>query len=36
VYDSAWELHDVDLEEIVLAYLGYDSARIDDYEAVAR
>jgi ABC-2 type transport system ATP-binding protein len=36
VYDAAWELHDVDLEEIVLAYLGYDSARIDDYEAVAR
>jgi ABC-2 type transport system ATP-binding protein len=23
VYDSCWELHDVDLEEIVLAYLGY-------------
>ena len=22
VYDSSWELHDVDLEEIVLAYLG--------------
>jgi ABC-2 type transport system ATP-binding protein len=23
VYDAGWELHDVDLEEIVLAYLGY-------------
>jgi ABC-2 type transport system ATP-binding protein len=23
VYDSCWEQHDVDLEEIVLAYLGY-------------
>ena len=22
VYDSCWELHEVDLEEIVLAYLG--------------
>ena len=22
VYDSSWELHEVDLEEIVLAYLG--------------
>ena len=22
VYDSTWELHEVDLEEIVLAYLG--------------
>jgi ABC-2 type transport system ATP-binding protein len=26
VYDACWELHDVDLEEIVLAYLGYGSA----------
>ena len=25
VYDSAWELHEVDLEEIVLAYLGHGS-----------
>ena len=24
VYDSCWEQHEVDLEEIVLAYLGYD------------
>ncbi len=24
VYDSFWEQHEVDLEEIVLAYLGYD------------
>src|SRR5947207_10942338 len=23
VYDAAWELHEIDLEEIVLAYLGY-------------
>ena len=22
VYDSCWEVHEVDLEEIVLAYLG--------------
>jgi len=27
VYDSSWELHDVDLEEIVLAYLGHGAAR---------
>ena len=26
VYDSCWEQHEVDLEEIVLAYLGYGSA----------
>ena len=26
VYDSRWELHEVDLEEIVLAYLGYGTA----------
>ena len=26
VYDSCWEQHEVDLEEIVLAYLGYDGA----------
>jgi ABC-2 type transport system ATP-binding protein len=24
VYDACWELHEVDLEEIVLAYLGHD------------
>jgi ABC-2 type transport system ATP-binding protein len=36
VYDSQWEIHDIDLEEIVLAYLGYDSAAITRYEAVAR
>jgi ABC-2 type transport system ATP-binding protein len=23
VYDACWEQHEVDLEEIVLAYLGY-------------
>ena len=23
VYDARWEQHEVDLEEIVLAYLGY-------------
>jgi ABC-2 type transport system ATP-binding protein len=27
VYDSCWEQHEVDLEEIVLAYLGYDPRR---------
>jgi ABC-2 type transport system ATP-binding protein len=27
VYDSRWTVHDVDLEEIVLAYLGQDAAR---------
>ncbi len=27
VYDTCWEQHDVDLEEIVLAYLGYRPAR---------
>ena len=27
VYDACWELHEVDLEEIVLAYLGYGNAR---------
>ena len=26
VYDSRWQLHEVDLEEIVLAYLGHRSA----------
>ena len=26
VYDSRWELHEVDLEEIVLAYLGQGAA----------
>ncbi|HVV59061.1 MAG TPA: ABC transporter ATP-binding protein [Gaiellaceae bacterium] len=26
VYDSRWEMYEVDLEEIVLAYLGYGSA----------
>ena len=25
VYDSSWQQHELDLEEIVLAYLGYDS-----------
>jgi ABC-2 type transport system ATP-binding protein len=27
VYDATWELHDLDLEEIVLAYLGRDASR---------
>ena len=27
VYDSRWMVHDLDLEEIVLAYLGQDAAR---------
>jgi ABC-2 type transport system ATP-binding protein len=34
VYDACWELHEVDLEEIVLAYLGYGNSRVR--EAVAR
>ena len=33
VFDACWEVHEVDLEEIVLAYLGYDHARVR--EAVA-
>jgi ABC-2 type transport system ATP-binding protein len=33
VYDACWELHEVDLEEIVLAYLGYGNAAMR--EAVA-
>ena len=35
VYDAIWELHPVDLEEIVLAYLGYDAAPVRVPEAVA-
>jgi ABC-2 type transport system ATP-binding protein len=39
VYDSCWELHEVDLEEIVLAYLGqgatYDRRRDSLRQAVA-
>ena len=35
VYDARWQLHDVDLEEIVLAYLGYGASR-RAAEAVAR
>jgi ABC-2 type transport system ATP-binding protein len=33
VYDACWEQHEVDLEEIVLAYLGYGNGRVR--EAVA-
>jgi ABC-2 type transport system ATP-binding protein len=36
VYDSCWDLHEVDLEEIVLAYLGYSNGRVADREAVSR
>jgi ABC-2 type transport system ATP-binding protein len=38
VYDACWELHEVDLEEIVLAYLGTTSApaRVEALAAVAR
>ena len=40
VYDASWELHEVDLEEIVLAYLGYGATngarRASSREAVAR
>ena len=39
VYDSSWQQHDVDLEEIVLAYLGYDgtaaSVRTSSRQVVA-
>jgi ABC-2 type transport system ATP-binding protein len=35
VYDSCWELHEVDLEEIVLAYLGYGTNHVVRREAVA-
>ena len=35
VYDAVWELHPVDLEEIVLAYLGYAPAPARESEAVA-
>ena len=34
VYDASWQVHEVDLEEIVLAYLGY-GAPIELREAVA-
>jgi ABC-2 type transport system ATP-binding protein len=34
VYDARWQLHEIDLEEIVLAYLGY-GAPIETREAVA-
>jgi len=34
VYDACWEVHEVDLEEIVLAYLGY-GAPLELREAVA-
>jgi ABC-2 type transport system ATP-binding protein len=34
VYDARWEVHEIDLEEIVLAYLGY-GAPIELREAVA-
>ena len=38
VYDSRWEMHEVDLEEIVLAYLGMTSAaaRVQAPAAVVR
>jgi ABC-2 type transport system ATP-binding protein len=35
VYDSCWELHEIDLEEIVLAYLGYGTNHVAQREAVA-
>jgi len=35
VYDAVWEQHPVDLEEIVLAYLGYDAVLARVPEAVA-
>jgi ABC-2 type transport system ATP-binding protein len=40
VFDAAWEVHEIDLEEIVLAYLGYGGTRSSPDrvldEAVAR
>jgi ABC-2 type transport system ATP-binding protein len=39
VYDSCWQLHEVDLEEIVLAYLGYGTLaprHAPEREAVSR
>jgi ABC-2 type transport system ATP-binding protein len=37
VYDSCWEQHEVDLEEIVLAYLGYaPGAKASQPQAVAQ
>ena len=33
VYDAYWEQHEVDLEEIVLAYVGYGNARIPEVVA---
>ena len=35
VYDSCWEPHEIDLEEIVLAYLGYGTNHVAQREAVA-
>jgi ABC-2 type transport system ATP-binding protein len=35
VYDSCWEQHEVDLEEIVLAYLGYGASPVAQREVVA-
>jgi ABC-2 type transport system ATP-binding protein len=34
VYDSRWELHEVDLEEIVLAYLGQGRATNGSFEPI--
>ena len=34
VYDARWELHEVDLEDIVLAYLGYGVAEYELEEVV--
>jgi ABC-2 type transport system ATP-binding protein len=36
VYDSCWELHEVGLEEIVLAYMASGNGRVAPREAVAR
>ena len=36
VYDSCWEQHEVDLEEIVLAYLGYQAANGASARAAVR
>ena len=34
VYDSCWELHEVDLEEIVLAYLGQGTTRRTTHDSM--
>jgi ABC-2 type transport system ATP-binding protein len=35
VYDAKWELHDVDLEDVVLAYLGYGADSVEPEEVAS-